>query len=52
MEDLEFCANLPFGRFFVEFKTGRFKRETEDLEFGLMVKENSLGFKLGLEPKG
>ena len=21
MEDLEFCANLPFGRFFVEFKT-------------------------------
>ena len=46
MKDLEFCANLPFGRFLWNLDCGKFKRRL-DLEFGLMVKENILGFKLG-----
>ena len=46
MEDLEFCADLPFGRLLWNLDCGKFKRSL-DLEFGLMVKENILGFKLG-----
>ena len=28
MKDLEFCANLPFGRFLWNLDCGEFKRET------------------------